>query len=90
MPSPPAAVTGALTWGVGLAVILEVVQAPAHYLHGHLVMLRSHSQPQLRLWDATSPGPNGPAAIHSHGQAQHCPTMLIGKGWRVTPAPCGS
>lgn len=90
VPSPAAQSTGALTWGMGLAVILQVIQAPAYYLRGHLVLPRSQCQPQLGLWDAASPGPNGPAAIHSHSQAQHCPTKLIGKGWRVTPAPCGN
>lgn len=87
MPSPS---TDVLTWGMGLAVILQVIQAPAHYLHSHLILPRPHGQPQLRLQDATCPGPNRPAAIYSHSQAQHCPTMLIGKGWRVTPAPCRS
>lgn len=89
VPSPPADVLGALTWSMGLAVILQVIQAPAHYLHGHLILPGPHCQPQIGLQDAACPGPNGPAAIHSHSQAHHCPTKLIGKGWRVAPAPCG-
>lgn len=86
VPSPPVDVTSALTWGMGLAVILQVIQAPAYHLHGHLVLPRPHCQPQLGLQDAACPGPDGPAAIHLHSQTQHCPTELIGKGWRVTPA----
>lgn len=75
---------------MGLAVIVQVVQTLAHYLHSLLILPRPHSQPQLRLQDAACPGPDGPAAVYSHSQAQHCPTMLIGKRWCVTPAPCGS
>lgn len=76
-----------LTWGVRLAVILQVIQAPAHYLQGHLILSRPNCQPQLRLQDAACLGPNGPVAIHPHSQAQHCSTKLIGNGWCVTPAP---
>lgn len=90
MLSPPADVTSALTWGMWLAIILQVIQAPAYHLHGHLVLLRPHCQPQLRRQDTACPGPNGPAAVHLHSQAQHCPTKLIGKGRCVAPASCGS
>lgn len=90
MPSPLAGVLGALTWSMGLAVILQVIQAPAHYLHGHLILPWPRCQPQIGLQDAACPGPNGPAAIYSHGHAHHCPTKLVGKGWRVAPATCGS
>lgn len=75
-----------LTWGVRLAVILQVIQAPAHYLHGHLILSRPCCQPQFRLQDTTSLGPDGPAAIHPHSQAQHCSAKLIGNGWCVTPS----
>lgn len=74
-------------WGLGLAVTLHVVQAAAHDLHGRLVLPGPHRQPQFGLRDAASPGPNGPAAIHSHSQAQHGPAELVGQGRRVTPAP---
>jgi len=79
-----------LTRRVWLAVVLQVLQLPAHQLCHRLAPRRpaEADEAQLRLADSPHPGADGPAPVHQHRHVHHGPPVLIRDGGGVAPAAC--